>query len=128
MAGVTELRLQRVDRTVMLRVAPVGPLRGLVDFPLQLRDRAPLAVDLEQRALLFGPQALLGLLRRLGVIVLFVQFLAVWLENVLSINGLAAFAIVSNTKTAEPCQKRFCARTPPYFARKGRLPQVPPVA
>ncbi|WP_167306670.1 hypothetical protein [Paraburkholderia steynii] len=36
MARVTELRLQRLDRPAMVRLAPVGPLRGLVAFLLQL--------------------------------------------------------------------------------------------
>jgi len=58
-AGVTELRLQRLDRAALLGFAPVGPLRGLVDFPLQLRDGATLAIDLEQRALFRRTPALL---------------------------------------------------------------------
>ncbi|WP_353890362.1 hypothetical protein, partial [Paraburkholderia caribensis] len=48
---ITELRLQRLGRTLMLRVTAVGPLRGLVDFLLQLSDGAALTIDLEQRAL-----------------------------------------------------------------------------
>ena len=80
MARVAQLRLQRLDRPVMLRVAPIGPLRRLIGFPLELRDRAPLTVDLEQRAFLGGAQALFGPLRRLaqflqiGVPVIFVPF------------------------------------------------------
>ena len=58
MARVAELRLQRLDRTAVIGVASVGPLRGFVAFLLQLRGRAPLAVDLEQRALFRRAQAL----------------------------------------------------------------------
>ena len=43
MARVTELRLQRLDRAVMVRVAPVGPLRRFIDFLLQLCGGAALA-------------------------------------------------------------------------------------
>ena len=58
MTGIPELRLQRLDRAALVRVSPVGALRRLIEFLLQLRGRAPLAVDLEQRALFRRAQAL----------------------------------------------------------------------
>ena len=58
MARVAELRLQRLDRPAMVRVAPVGALRRLIEFLLQLRRRTPFPVDLEQRATEKRAQAL----------------------------------------------------------------------
>jgi hypothetical protein len=69
MARVTELRLQRLDRTTMVRLALVRLLRGLVNLLLQLHDDAALAVNLEQRALFRRTQALLRALRRLAQLV-----------------------------------------------------------
>jgi len=66
MACVTELRLQRLDRAAVIGLTPVGPLRSLVDFLLQLRGGAPLAIDLQQRALFRRTQALVRLRRRLA--------------------------------------------------------------
>ncbi|GJH35978.1 hypothetical protein CBA19CS91_24495 [Paraburkholderia hospita] len=46
-ACITQLRLERGDGAMMVRLAPIRQLRGFVDFLLQLRDGASLAIGLE---------------------------------------------------------------------------------